>query len=246
MSRDKGGAGAVAGFMRTVAELQPGDVNVTAYLALVRNSIGADAYVTDEIIVSRAGKRVLVGCTDAEGRMVMADLLAEAGEKALALQVASGSANCRLFTVATLTGHVIRAYGMYPACMDNGPARKLGVSQRLASIGTQFGEPWEVSTLRRDDYAMIAATSPREDLVQCNTAPSSATPRGHQFPAAFMAAAAGLAENGLQDADPVRRLAYTHCDIAGAAEEDGPGSGSLSKCTGAPVVTFTEAFLRRP
>ena len=34
-----------------------------------------ECYVADEIITSRAGKRVRVGNTDAEGRMVMADVL---------------------------------------------------------------------------------------------------------------------------------------------------------------------------
>lgn len=31
-----------------------------------------------------------------------------------------------------------------------------------------------------------------EDLLQCNNLASSATPRGHQFPAAFMTMASGL------------------------------------------------------
>ena len=49
----------------------------------MRNSIGADSYVADEIIRSRAGVRVRVGNTDAEGRMVMADVLCKAAEEAL-------------------------------------------------------------------------------------------------------------------------------------------------------------------
>jgi hypothetical protein len=57
MSRDKGGAAAVAGLMKTISQLQPTHLNVTASLAFVRNSIGSDAYVSDEIIVSRAGVR---------------------------------------------------------------------------------------------------------------------------------------------------------------------------------------------
>ncbi len=57
MSRDKGGAAAVAGFLKTVGALQPTTVNVSASLAFVRNSVGSDAYVSDEIIVSRAGLR---------------------------------------------------------------------------------------------------------------------------------------------------------------------------------------------
>ena len=39
-------------------------------MAMVRNSVGSDAYVADEIITSRAGVRLRVGNTDAEGRMV--------------------------------------------------------------------------------------------------------------------------------------------------------------------------------
>lgn len=64
-----------------------------------------EAYVADEIITARSGKRIRVGNTDAEGRMVMVDVLNEAKEAALK------EVNPQLFTIATLTGHVIRAYG---------------------------------------------------------------------------------------------------------------------------------------
>jgi leucyl aminopeptidase len=50
---------------------------VKAALGLVRNSVGENCYVADEVIVSRHGARVRVGNTDAEGIMVMADLLCE-------------------------------------------------------------------------------------------------------------------------------------------------------------------------
>ncbi len=40
-----------------------------------------ECYVSDEIITSRAGVRVRVGNTDAEGRMVMADVLCHMKEK---------------------------------------------------------------------------------------------------------------------------------------------------------------------
>ena len=52
-------------------------------MAMVRNSVGSDAYVADEIITSRAGVRLRVGNTDAEGRMAMVDVLCHAKEKAL-------------------------------------------------------------------------------------------------------------------------------------------------------------------
>ncbi|CAE7936879.1 lap-2 [Symbiodinium sp. KB8] len=75
MKRDKGGAATVAGFFRSLGELQPSRVHAVAYLAFVRNSIGSECYVADEVITARSGRRVLVVNTDAEGRMAMADLI---------------------------------------------------------------------------------------------------------------------------------------------------------------------------
>ena len=77
MSRDKGGAAGVAGFVKAVAGIRPQGVKVVAELAVVRNNIGALAFVSDEIIVGRSGVRVRIGNTDAEGRLVMADCLAK-------------------------------------------------------------------------------------------------------------------------------------------------------------------------
>jgi leucyl aminopeptidase len=55
MSRGKCGAAVVAGFFKTIEYLKPSHVNVTASIALVRNSVGLDSYVSDEIIYSRNG-----------------------------------------------------------------------------------------------------------------------------------------------------------------------------------------------
>lgn len=75
MHRDKCGAAAVAAFMKVIDELKPTNVEVVGALAMVRNSVGSNAYVSDEIITSRSGVRIRVGNTDAEGRMAMADVL---------------------------------------------------------------------------------------------------------------------------------------------------------------------------
>lgn len=44
---------------------------------------------------------------------------------------------------------------------------------------------------------MVRGHTEYEDLLQCNNLPSSSTPRGHQFPAAFMICASGLDEVSL-------------------------------------------------
>jgi len=228
MHRDKCGAAMVCGLFQTLLHIKPEHVRVVGLLAMVRNSVGADCYVGDEIIVSRAGTRVRVVNTDAEGRMVMADLLCLAKEKALS------SVNPRLFTVATLTGHAVRAYGEgYSIVMDNGPARKANVHKRLSESGSLIGDPFEVSTVRREDYDFVASKYPTEDVVQCNNLPSTGTARGHQFPAAFLARASGLDRHGLDSTTPI---AYSHLDIAGSTH------AWPNPVTAAPLPALVSAF----
>lgn len=181
MSRDKCGAADLAGVMKTLSILKPKGLKVVCALAVARNSIGSDAYVTDEIVTSRAGVRLRIGNTDAEGRMAMVDILCQMKEKALK------EVNPHLMTVATLTGHAILAHGLYSVIMDNGPAREEGFALKLQKIGQDFGSPFEISTLRRDDMEMNRDKSGEfVSLVQSNNASTKQTMRGHQMAPAFM------------------------------------------------------------
>jgi leucyl aminopeptidase len=207
MSRDKGGAASVAGLLRTLAQLRPAGLQVVAELGLVRNSIGSDAFVTDEIIRGHSGCRVRIGNTDAEGRLVLADLLSNLRE------VAAGSPNPHVMSVATLTGHSMVAVGAYSIAIDNGPARDFSVAERIDAAGARWGDPFEISRLRRDDYDFVRPRSRADDVLSCNNKPSSATPRGHQFPMAFLDIASGLVRHG-RDGD--KPIAYTHIDLGGS------------------------------
>lgn len=140
-----------------------------------------------------------------------------------------------LFTVATLTGHACLAVGNgYSIAMDNGPAREAGHAARLKKLGDLIGEPFEVSTIQREDFAAHQGVVLGEDVVQANNIPSSRTPRGHQTPAAFIMLASGLSDHGTQSAHPLK---YTHLDIAGSAG-DHPWTP-----TGAPILALAEAHL---
>merc|ERR1719474_1351588 len=181
MSRDKCGAAATAGFLKTISEIKPPNVKVVVGLCMVRNSVGSNAYVSDEIITSRAGERIRVGNTDAEGRMAMVDVLCHAKEMALS------DPDPQLMTIATLTGHACIAVGGYSIIMDNGPARAAGTALKVQEAGDDIGDMFEISTLRREDWDMIKDKSGEfVSVLQCNNAPSSRTPRGHQFPGAFL------------------------------------------------------------
>ncbi len=233
MSRDKGGAAAVAGFLKTVALLRPKGLKVVAEIGAVRNSIGADAFVPDEIIQSHAGVRVRIGNTDAEGRLVLADLLSHLREEA------KTAVNPVLFSIATLTGHAARAVGPYSALVENGAARQQQLSAQLAQVGDVWADPSEISRSRREDFSFIKGRSCADDILSCNNAPSSVTPRGHQFPMAFLVAASGLDQHALASEQPVP---YCHIDIAGSGVDG--GDWQHSKPSAAPVQALAALYCR--
>ncbi|XP_014849435.1 PREDICTED: putative aminopeptidase W07G4.4 [Poecilia mexicana] len=229
MHRDKCGAAAVAGFFQILAHLKPRHLKVFGAMTMVRNSVGSDCYVADELVVSRAGRRVRVGNTDAEGRMVMVDLLCEMKEKA------AQEVSPHIFTIATLTGHAIRAMGPnYSIIMDNGPAHRNGNAAQWQKAGDVLGDVFEISNIRREDYEFHKGPSEYEDILQSNNLPSSATPRGHQTPAAFLIMTSGLDKHGVDSDAP---LPYSHIDIAGSS---GPFPGVP---TGAPIVAMATNYI---
>ena len=221
MSRDKGGAGAAVGLMRALAALAPAGVRVVTLLGHVRNSIGEDAFVTAEIVRARSGARVRIGNTDAEGRLVLADLLSAGRE------LCAGAPDPLLLSVATLTGHVYRAYGPYVGVLGNGPARRAGVPDALARAGEAWGVPMDISRPRREDYALVAPRSCAEDVVSANRLASVNTPRGHQFPFAFLDIAAGLRDGSLP---------LVHLDVAGTAVD--PPDWQFGRPTASPVLSL--------
>ena len=108
-------------------------------------------------------------------------------------------------TIATLTGHAVLAMGPYSIVMDNGPARAVNTAAALQAAGDKVGDMFEISTIRREDWDFVKDKSGEfVSVLQCNNAPSSRTPRGHQFPAAFMMTVAGLDQHMLASKQPLK------------------------------------------
>ena len=74
MTGDMGGAAVIAGLFKALA-LRKSKSNVVGFLGLVENMPGGDAMKPGDIIQSLKGDTVEVNNTDAEGRLVLADLL---------------------------------------------------------------------------------------------------------------------------------------------------------------------------
>ncbi|XP_046667535.1 putative aminopeptidase W07G4.4 isoform X1 [Homalodisca vitripennis] len=232
MSRDKCGAAAVAGFMKVVAEMKPQNLKVIGAMSMVRNSVGENCYVADEVIRARSGVRVRVNNTDAEGRMIMADVLCYMKEL---VEKKEAAVNPHLITIATLTGHAFLTVGAgYNLAMNNGPAHKDQEARKLQESGEAVGDPVDISRLRREDFTFHKGKSEGDDVFQANNEPSTRTPRGHQGPAAFLIMASGLDKHGLDSSLPIK---YSHLDIAG-------GAGSLPKpATASPVLALAHRYL---
>ena len=101
MTMDMGGAGVVAGTMRALA-LRGARANVVGLVGLVENMPSGNATRPGDVVTSMKGDTVEVINTDAEGRLVLADVMWYAQQK---------YKPCGMIDLATLTGAVIIGLG---------------------------------------------------------------------------------------------------------------------------------------
>jgi leucyl aminopeptidase len=100
MKCDMAGAATVLGAMIAVARLKL-PVNISGYMGLVENMVSGNSYKLGDVLRSRAGITVEVNNTDAEGRLVLSDVLKYAVDEGAD----------RLIDLATLTGSCVVALG---------------------------------------------------------------------------------------------------------------------------------------
>ncbi|MFI4884385.1 MAG: leucyl aminopeptidase family protein [Steroidobacterales bacterium] len=100
MKKDMGGAACALGLADLIMRLQV-PVQLRVLIPAVENSVGGAAYRPGDVVRSRKGLTVEIGNTDAEGRLVLADALAEADVERPDL----------LIDLATLTGAARTALG---------------------------------------------------------------------------------------------------------------------------------------
>jgi leucyl aminopeptidase len=101
MKKDMGGAAVVLAIARMAMDAKL-KLRLRVLIPAVENSVSGSAYRPGDVLTSRKGLTVEIGNTDAEGRLILADSLAEADTEAPEL----------LIDVATLTGAARAATGM--------------------------------------------------------------------------------------------------------------------------------------
>lgn len=100
MKCDMAGAATVLGAVVAIARLKL-PVNVVALMGLVENMIGGNAFKLGDVLTARNGVTIEVLNTDAEGRLVLADVLSYAVDLGVD----------RIVDLATLTGACVVALG---------------------------------------------------------------------------------------------------------------------------------------
>ncbi len=214
MKMDKAGACAVLGIIKAVSELKL-DIEVHAFIGAVENMIGGDAYKPDDILVSRKGDTIEVRNTDAEGRLVLADVLDYAQER---------TKPDYLFDFATLTGACMVALGQYTTGVMGHSNR---LKHDLSKAATKAGEL--TASLPFNEHLKKQLKSNIADI--CNI---SSKPYGGAITAGL------FLDNFIKEENKSRWL---HFDIAGSAYTETPWDVNVYGATGAGVRFMTQ-FLK--
>jgi leucyl aminopeptidase len=101
MKKDMGGAACVLGLSRAIMDAKL-PVRLRVMIPAIENSVSGSSYRPGDVLMSRKGLTVEIGNTDAEGRVILADALAEADSESPDL----------MLCLATLTGAARAATGM--------------------------------------------------------------------------------------------------------------------------------------
>lgn len=154
MKCDMAGAATVLGAMSAIARLEL-PVNVVGYLGLVENMVSGRSYKLGDVLTARNGVTIEVHNTDAEGRLVLADVLS--------LAVDRGAD--KLVDLATLTGACVVALGEeFTGAFSNDE----DWCQTVLKAARQTGEPvWQMpmddqfAELLKSDVADVKNVGPR-------------------------------------------------------------------------------------
>jgi leucyl aminopeptidase len=131
MKMDKAGACAVLGAMQAIAALRPQACDVLGVCAAAENMPGGGAFRPGDVLRGLAGKTIEIISTDAEGRLVLGDAVAWAGQQGARWIV----------DVATLTGAVSVALGKEAAgLLGNDPGLVAAVRAAADAAGERVWE----------------------------------------------------------------------------------------------------------
>ncbi|MEK7661107.1 MAG: leucyl aminopeptidase [Pseudomonadota bacterium] len=189
MKGDMGGAAAVSGAMLAIAK-RKAKANVVGLVGLSENMADGNAQRPGDIVTSMSGQTIEVLNTDAEGRLVLCDVLTYAQEKF--------DPSC-VIDVATLTGAIVISLGSeYAGIFSNNDA----MADKVFKSGAISGEKvWRMPLAPAYDKLIDSPTADMKNVVQSGPGAGAGSITAAQFLQRFI-------KDG---------MAWVHVDIAGTA-----------------------------
>ncbi len=152
MYMDMTGATIALGTIKTLADLKV-KKNIVVLIPAVENFVSGDSYRPGDIITSLSGKTVMIGHTDAEGRLVMAD----------GITYAERYQPKMIIDIATLTGASLVAVGQNASVImtkdEQLPAQLKTISERVGEYVWELPTWDEYTENLKSDFADISNIS---------------------------------------------------------------------------------------
>lgn len=220
MKADKAGACATIGIMQAAAKLNL-NVEIHGFLGLCENMIGGNAYKPDDILRAKNGKTIEVRNTDAEGRLVLADVLCFAQE----YFKKEAKPFDFMIDMATLTGACVVALGEYTTAVM-GHSEKL--KKLLLSAAEDAGDL--MAPLPFNKHLRKLIKSEIADISNCSSSRYGGAITAAMFLDEF------VSEENKQK--------WAHLDIAGPAYVEKAWDYNPHGASGTPVRTIVK-FLKK-
>lgn len=200
MKADMGGSATALGVILGAEKLSLNE-NIRVILGVTENSISASSYKVDSVLVSKLGKTVEVINTDAEGRLVLADLIAHA-------QLFETD---EIISLSTLTGTNFNYFGRNITPIH---AHENSGVEKLVNIANSYNEfTWYMPL---NHFGNLY----RKPLLDSKVADLRNLGAGHD------AIVAGVFLNEFIADENIK---FIHIDLAGQAFVDGLGTGKMVK-----------------
>ena len=204
MKMDMGGSAVAFTSLRLIAQ-QKLKINAVALVGLVENMVAPNSYRAGDVLKSMSGQTVEVLNTDAEGRLVLGDVLYYAQKNYKPEYMVN---------YATLTGAVTVALGdVFAGYMSNDDA----IAKKLEKSAEIAGENiWRLPLHKRYDKMIDSSVA---DMKNIGSGRGAGTITAGQFLARFVNCEKGM------------KTKWAHLDIAGVAF-DGKGGGDIKTLKG--------------
>jgi leucyl aminopeptidase len=189
MKGDMGGAACVVGLMQALAA-RKAKVNAVGAIGVVENMPDGNAQRPGDIVTSMSGQTIEIINTDAEGRLVLADVL---------WYVAKKFKPKFMVDLATLTGAIMVALGTeYAGMFSNNDE----LAERLSKVGLETGERvWRMPLGPEYDkqidsqFADMKNTGPQRRFDHRRAVPAALRRRHAVGPSRYRGNGDGRAEN---------------------------------------------------